>query len=274
MTHREQWEEVSFQVIDDNGVMRSGYFPTGEGIVSGGVQVDRVWGNLPLQPNDDRSVSNISFGGGAGDHAWAATHKYGSDTLRTAAYDNNKSVQDLFHILPAVPADSHTIATTGYSNFPGYIPNYTGDGDAALETVVPNVRGMVRADAIAAIEAASLVANAQWINYDITHASSSAKTVTVTTDGNHELIGGDIISIYYTISGTSNTWANVKVKTVTANTLSFDLATAPSPALNASATGYIYAQPDNKRYVVSQQTAAGTIVNEGNTVNFKVLNSD
>lgn len=53
---REQWEEVSFQVLEDmGGAIRSGYFPTGEGLVSGNILVDHAFGNFPIQPNDDRT---------------------------------------------------------------------------------------------------------------------------------------------------------------------------------------------------------------------------
>lgn len=59
MSSREQWEEVSFQVINEmDGSVRSGYFPTGEGLVSGNVKTDYVFGNFPLQPNDDRAPGN------------------------------------------------------------------------------------------------------------------------------------------------------------------------------------------------------------------------
>ena len=61
MPYREEWEEVSFQVINEmDGSVRSGYFPTGEGIVTGNIAVDREWGNFPMQPNDDRSSSKLS----------------------------------------------------------------------------------------------------------------------------------------------------------------------------------------------------------------------
>ena len=55
MTAREAWEDVSFQVFtDEDGVLRSGYYPTGEGIVTGNIAIAREWGNMPMQPNDDR----------------------------------------------------------------------------------------------------------------------------------------------------------------------------------------------------------------------------
>lgn len=53
---REQWEDVAFQVFEDmDGSIRSGYYPTGEGLVDGNVAINYVFGNFPIQPNDDRS---------------------------------------------------------------------------------------------------------------------------------------------------------------------------------------------------------------------------
>lgn len=69
---------------------------------SGQIQVDFVWGNFPLQPNEDR--------GGEGQ----------SDTLDMSL-------------------DNHVIADIGWSNYPGYIPNYSGDEDPDLEFVVPTL---------------------------------------------------------------------------------------------------------------------------------------
>lgn len=59
---REQWEEVAFQVFEgEDGAIRSGYYPTGEGLVDGNIAVDFTFGNVPLQPNDDRD-SVLSVG--------------------------------------------------------------------------------------------------------------------------------------------------------------------------------------------------------------------
>ena len=59
--NREQWEEVSFQVIEQmDGSVRSGYFPTGEGLVSGNVAIDHAFGNFPIQPNEDRGGLFVS----------------------------------------------------------------------------------------------------------------------------------------------------------------------------------------------------------------------
>ena len=144
---------------------------------SGNVQVDFVWGNMPLQPNDDRTDQTFSFGGGAGDLSWASTYSYTSDTLRTADYYNNNAVQDLFDI--KVPADSHTIATLGYSNFPAYIPNYAGDEDPELEQVVPNLVRKTLAQAEYELDKLNLDLFATGHTIDIDYIESTGTTVRV-----------------------------------------------------------------------------------------------
>ncbi len=83
----------------------------------GNVQVDFVWGNFPLQPDDAR----------------ASGHKL------NAALDN------------------HSIATTGWQGFPGYLPGEEGDGDAVPNVTTPDVRGLDETDAEAALVAAGLI---------------------------------------------------------------------------------------------------------------------
>lgn len=83
----------------------------------GNVQVDFVWGNFPMQPDDAR----------------ASGHKL------NAALDN------------------HVIATEGWSGYPAFIPNFEGDGDAVPNVTTPDVRGLDATAAEAALVAAGLV---------------------------------------------------------------------------------------------------------------------
>jgi hypothetical protein len=54
------WEEVSFQVFEDEGgSIRSGYYPTGNP-ATGDVAVDFTFGNFPIQPNELRNQSGLS----------------------------------------------------------------------------------------------------------------------------------------------------------------------------------------------------------------------
>ena len=63
--NREAWEEVSFQVFEDeNGDIRSGYYPTGAGIVTGNIAIDFAHGKYPIQPNEDREYEWQRLGPG------------------------------------------------------------------------------------------------------------------------------------------------------------------------------------------------------------------
>lgn len=87
----------------------------------GNVVVDFVWGNFPLQPNDDREEN-----GGA---------------LLNSALDN------------------HSIAYQGYNGYPLYTPNTQGAEGAGF-IVVPSVLGQTTANATDILEDAGLVVTA------------------------------------------------------------------------------------------------------------------
>lgn len=154
MTQRETWEEVSFQVFtDESGVLRSGYYPTGTGLVTGNVKVDRVWGNVPMQPDDDRANSTSTFGGGAYDVGWTSTTLYNSAPLQASDYTVGTPVQNLFTL--KVPADSHIIATTSYEGFPEFTTGSPYD-DTIANVAVPNVVGSLLATAQSTLTTAGL----------------------------------------------------------------------------------------------------------------------
>lgn len=105
----------------------------------GNVQVDFVWGNFPLQPNDDR----------------------GSATLNPAL-------------------DNHSIATTGWANFPSFLPNYAGDGDTGLEVAVPKITGALEATALTRLTAAGLTATAGAVTTEGATSANEGKVATQT----------------------------------------------------------------------------------------------
>jgi hypothetical protein len=85
---------------------------------AGNVAVDFVWGNFPLQPNDDREEN----GGG----------------------------------LLAPTLDNHEIAYQGWSGYPLYTPNTEG-AEGAGYIVVPSVLGQTTTNAVDILEDAGLV---------------------------------------------------------------------------------------------------------------------
>lgn len=274
MTQRETWEEKSFQVFtDENGVLRSGYYPTGEGNVTGNVQVDRVWGNLPMQPNDDRSDIGISFGGGEGDVGWDSTYSYTSDTLRISNYNNNNAVQGLFSIVPNIATD-HIRASIGYSNFPAYIPNYAGDEDSGLEAVVPNVKRLNIEVGQDLLTAANLDYINNYVNPSIVGVVSTGTTVRFYVDNLHQLKAGDTVyadnseisfPTFVTITAVGEDmgeWFEVVVDE------------APDPVIETEASGTVWATSATNDIILYQDTEPGTIIDEGSEVEITMLGQD
>lgn len=96
---------------------------------NGNPRVDFVWGNMPMQPDDQRLDDNIIVFPPNGDQnkGWSGSEAFLSAPLDTTVYAN-LSVGDQgydaewtdpdFRYIPVV-ADSHTIATTEYKGYPG-----------------------------------------------------------------------------------------------------------------------------------------------------------
>lgn len=273
MANREAWEEVSFQVFtDEDGVLRSGYYPTGEGTVTGNVQVDRVWGNVPMQPDDDRTDNGYSFGGGQGDQGWDSTYSYTSDTLRISNYTNNSAVQGLFTIRPTIATD-HVRADIGWSNFPGYIPNYEGDGDSGLEAVVPNVTRLNKTVGRNLINDAGLDYVNNYENPAITGTTSNGTTIRMYVDDLFGVKVGDKVwpdNVEYD-------YGNEEV-TITAVSTSgpstwfeFEAATAPDPALDTENDGTVWPGSNVINVILSQDREPGTIIDDNLEVEITML---
>lgn len=103
-------------------------------VETGNVQVEFPWGNVPLQPNDDRTGLQ-SVNSGPEDVQWSPVLQQVSSTLNPAL-------------------DNHAIATglqgttqfAGYNGYPGYLP---GDNDNLPGSfVVPDVTGLTASEAI------------------------------------------------------------------------------------------------------------------------------
>jgi hypothetical protein len=111
---------------------------------AGNVAVDFVWGNFPMQPNDDREEN----GGGL--------------------------------LAPAL--DNHSIAYEGWNGYPLYTPNTAG-AEGAGYIVVPSVIGQTTANATDILEDAGLVVTvgtaATNAAKDITRFNATSATVAV-----------------------------------------------------------------------------------------------
>ena len=214
---------------------------------AGNVQVDFVWGNLPMQPDDDR------------------------ETNLDAALDN------------------HVIATTGYSNFPGYIPDYSGDGDTDLEFVVPDVLRKSLDNADALITAAGGQMYAVSHNLTISYLESTGTTLRATAydteyanwsnTSDAALIGlrvGDQVSfsVDYDSSPLSLPSNSVVTKINNDGDVSwFEVKTPTDLALDGAAIGTVYAGANivNVVTVVRPNTGPGSIQNEGRNINVRYI---
>jgi hypothetical protein len=110
---------------------------------AGNVVVDRVWGNFPLLPNDDRRGSVSNTGGSTYDVQWSATTQVASTNLAygdvSVAVGNNPA--------RTVPMDTHTIAESGWASYPLFasthqavyiITQASGDGTTQTYTAPNN----------------------------------------------------------------------------------------------------------------------------------------
>jgi len=240
------------------------------------VQVDVVWGNMPMQPDDDRTDQYITIPQ-VQDVGWTAAWKATSDTLRTADYN-----VELNNLEAKVPADSHTIATLGYSNFPAYIENYAGDEDPELEQVVPNLIGKTRAQAEYELDKLNLDLFDRGHNIEINYIESDGKTVRVwahdddSWDDDAALVGlkagdkvwvdndlydfGDLITITQVNADGSDSW--------------IEFETATELNLDDTAAGNVWQNPASENVITLQRfwNEPGSIKNEGTNIHVRYLN--
>ena len=138
----------------------------------GNPRVDFVWGNVPMQPDDQR-LDSVIYTAGEENVGWSGTTKYLSDYLQDAdysAYLNN---------LWVTISNNHSIATNGWSNFPAFIPNYEGDEDSGFEAVVPTLMRKTLAQAEDDLDAVNLDLWATAHNPEIFGIVSDGTTIRI-----------------------------------------------------------------------------------------------
>jgi hypothetical protein len=125
---------------------------TGYPQVSGGnIAVDFVWGNFPMQPDDDRSGAETNIGGSTGDTGWSATTYVGSEVLTKTAISkslNNGITQSV--------ENNHSVALNNWNKYPDYDP-VAPFLDTTDQAAMPNVVGLNETAAGAALVAAGFV---------------------------------------------------------------------------------------------------------------------
>jgi len=180
---------------------------------AGNVVVDHVWGNMPMQPNDDREEN----GGGLLD----------------------------------VDLDNHIIAYTGWNGYPLYEPNTAGPEGAGY-IVVPSVIGQTTANATDILEDAGLVVTAASATAnarkDITRFNATSATVAVvytTSASTAYPVGTKVTIVAGTPAGSSpvnlpayalGTWTVTAADSSTITIAGSGFTIADTTGINATAT--------------------------------------
>jgi hypothetical protein len=276
MTVREEWEDVKFDVqLGMDGVLRSGYFPTGEGTVQGNVAVDFVWGNVPMQPDDDREDNGYVNIPQVEDYGWSQARVYTSELLDDTL-------------------DNHIIATEGYSNFPSFIENYAGDGDTGLEVRIPNLVRKTIAQATDIVDAIDGAGSLFTAIHDLTvsYVETTGKTVRVTAydhDWNQWSSGGTGYANSYlmglrvgdqlkgTITITTDPTSSVVLNNAVVTKVNVDGVNSyfeyeralTTPAIDHAATGTIIAGTNLVNVITLQRSEIRDV---GQQVNVRVFN--
>jgi hypothetical protein len=215
---------------------------------SGRQAVDFVWGNIPMQPNEDRAgaVSPANFSANSsGDNFWGATTRVASDRLNPAL-------------------SFHDMVEAKYAGF----PEFTGNNDGAYISgvayiVVPSVIGDTTAVALdklkdAGYETASITTATAATNAAISitaaarTAGSTTATLTATGAGAAFPVGTKI-----TVASLADTGAPLNgtytVTAVATNSVSFVSSASTVLALTGLSAGTVVGVAGT---IKSQSTAA------------------
>jgi hypothetical protein len=229
----------------------------------GNPRVDFVWGHLPLQPNDQRTSYGQEIVTNQDQNMeWTTTFPIDSANLSTGWTELSFGTGDGGNTrYQTFTWDNHDIATTGYSNYPAFLPDYAGDGDTGLEFVVPNIVGLTYSAAGPIITAAGFIDSG---------STSTYVGATVANDGlikTQSPVAGAIASpvamsiVTYNAPEVPNVVGLTESAANSALVAAHVVKGAVTTANNAAGATAI-----NDGLVKTQTPAAGTTVNTGSSV--------
>ena len=165
---------------------------------AGNPRVDFVWGQFPLQPNDQRERTDESGENITTDGNWTVIKERGSSnlnsgwtTLTFGTGDGGNTREQVFTF------DSHDIATTGYSDYPSFLPDYAGDGDPGLEMIVPDIRNLTAAEALVKVSATGIYFNSTGTYIGATVANDGKWKSQDVPAGTLANAGDSLNAVYY-----------------------------------------------------------------------------
>ena len=244
---------------------------------SGNVRVDFVWGNVPMQPNDDRQDMQ-THSAGSENVGWSGTDLYYSDTLQYSDY-----TVELNNLEYKVPAANHINVDLGYSNFPAFIPNYEGDEDPGYEAVVPDLIRKTISQAEYIVDGLNLNLFTASHNPEIQYVVSDGTTVRVyaydpNAYGDSPLVGlksGDKVWVDSSYGSFPDlvTITNVSDNLEYNDQSYIEFKVESDPALDDYASGTIWPGPDLEDVITVQRfwNQAGDIRDEWTNVHVRYL---
>lgn len=122
-------------------------------VTGGNIKVDFVWGNFPMQPDDDRTgtATQISAGNASYDKGWGATTLVNSTALTKTAI-----TKTLNNDITSSVENNHSVALNNWNGFPDYTP-VAPYLDTVDQAAMPNVVGLTETAAGTALVAAGFV---------------------------------------------------------------------------------------------------------------------
>lgn len=245
-------------------------FPKDDG---GNVRVDFVWGTMPMQPDEGRNGTETATApNDEGDRGWTGVVKKNSDTL-IETITTGLSVGDQSYnagwqepsLRSVKVLNNHSLITHGYNNFPAYVPNYAGDGDASLETVMPNIIGLTNAEASAALTAAGLVPY-RYTTYSGATVANDGKVKDAEIEAGVAVNPGITVEYYTYEAPTVPNVIGLTNSAAETSLINAGLILGDSTPDTAGATS------GNNGKVKTQSVVAGTKVNAGTVVNLGIYN--
>lgn len=229
---------------------------------AGNPRVDFVWGNFPLQPDDQRVNTGGEGENITTDGNWtviketgSSTLAYGWDSLSFPTGDGGGERYQTFEW------DNHEIATTGYSNYPSFIPNYSGDGDTGLEAVVPNLASFAVSAMDDAVVAAGLVYASTTTYVGATTVNDGKIKTQSPAAGVKANLGATVTATFYNAPEVPNVVGLTESAANSALVAAHVVKGAVTTANNAAGATAL-----NDGKIKTQVPAAGTTVNTGSAV--------
>lgn len=228
---------------------------------AGNPRIDFVWGHMPMQPDDQRG--NYNNNPYTTDGVWAVKAPVNSATLSNGVTELEFPTGDGDNVrFQTFDWGIHDIATTGYSNYPSFLPNYGGDGDTGLEAIVPDLSNVPYLEWQGVIEAAGFVYSANSLTTLGATLANDTKLKTQTpVAGAAANVGSNVTTVRYNAPTVPNV---VGLTESAANTALTDLLLVKGTVTTANNAAGATALNDGK--IKTQSVAAGTKVDSGTSV--------